>query len=250
MKLQHKAFRPLHSPSKISLRAEVRAGTETNLENDVGVTPSSQWASGSSGSPLVQGNVCVCVGGEKYFFFISENTVMDRAEQFFTCPKLRIFPSEGLIYRKEEKKLNALGIHAFLILPPIRAGRHVSLVEAGKLEVGLTQHGNRKGHFMFFLPSSPPVSPRSARGLAGPDPCWQHHAEVPLPLPLLSPPSLQSLLDQSRQSCILAARSRALRLRTALAWFQSSPFAIFSVLLLMENRVKEKKKPLLVPLVI
>lgn len=103
---------------------------------------------------------------------------------------------------------------------------------------------------MFFLPSSPPVSLRSARGLAGPDPCWQYHAEVPLPLPLLSPPSLQSLLDQSRQSCILAARSRALRLHTASAWFQSSPFAIFSVLLVMENRGKEKKKPLLVPLVI
>lgn len=32
-------------------------GTETNLENDVGVTPSSQWASGSSGSPLVQGRL-------------------------------------------------------------------------------------------------------------------------------------------------------------------------------------------------
>lgn len=73
-----------------------------------------------------------------------------------------------------------------------RSAALAELMQASQQEVGLTQNGNRKGHFTFSLPSMPPRSLQGPGAGLGPV----------LPLLLLSPPSLQSLLDQSLQSCI------------------------------------------------
>lgn len=111
------------------------------------------------------------------------------------------------------------------------------LMLASQQEVGLTQHGNRKGHFTFSLPSLPPSSLQGWRASSR----VGSHSPPPAALPpftAVAPGPIPAELH-----C-----SGALGLLTALAWFQSGPSTNFSILLVIESR-REKNESFPIPLV-
>lgn len=133
--------------------------------------------------------------------------------------------------------------------------RRWSAVSAGikllsQQEVGLTQHGNRKGHSMSFLPlitCQPAVCLRPVGSLPG----SQHCARVLLPrvpLPCHAPPTTAVAGGPIPSELHPSSALQSPGAPRCLAWFQSSPWLIF--LFSPWWRTGERKETLFIPLVI
>lgn len=112
------------------------------------------------------------------------------------------------------------------------------LMLASQQEVGLTQQGNRKGHFTFSPPL--PYHPAACKG-------WRARSRVGSCSP---PPAALPPFTAVAPGPIPAELhcSGALGLLTALAWFQSGLSTNFSILVVIESR-REKNESFPIPLV-